>query len=299
MGKLIDLTGEKFGRWTVLERADNQNKQIRWRCQCSCKKQTIKNVLGGSLKKGVSKSCGCLMAEDLTGQKFNRLFVLERVENKNKSVMWKCKCDCGKVATVSAGDLRHNKTKSCGCLKNEVAGKYRWKKIIGTTVGKLFVEELYEKRGRYYYYRCICSCDRERIVRRDKLQGDNPKIISCLICSRNKSYGERVIENFLFRNKIKHIQEYTFDDCRDQRPLPFDFYLSNYNLCIEFQGKQHNEPATFNGISKEKAIKKFKKQKKHDKIKKDYCRNNNINFLEIYYKEIKNIEDILIEKLNL
>ena len=61
VGKFIDLTGQRFGRLTVLERAQNIGKDIAWLCQCDCRKQSV--VLGNSLRRGISKSCGCLRDE--------------------------------------------------------------------------------------------------------------------------------------------------------------------------------------------------------------------------------------------
>lgn len=61
--------------------------------------------------------------EDLTGQRFGRLTVLEFVSNDKPKSYWKCKCDCGKVVTVYVQDLKNGKTSSCGCLQREKAGK--------------------------------------------------------------------------------------------------------------------------------------------------------------------------------
>ena len=58
MSKLIDLTGQRFGRLTVLRRAENtKTGQSQWACKCDCGKQLI--VAGQSLRNGRSKSCGC------------------------------------------------------------------------------------------------------------------------------------------------------------------------------------------------------------------------------------------------
>ena len=75
----IDLTGQKFGRWTVINRAENKvlpsgQKRTMWHCQCDCGNE--KDVSADSLKSGQSKSCGCFhkdrIAEttltDLTGR---------------------------------------------------------------------------------------------------------------------------------------------------------------------------------------------------------------------------------------
>ncbi len=57
MGKFIDLTGQKFGRLTVIERRPNRGKSTMWRCACSCGSEKI--VASGHLHSGHTKSCGC------------------------------------------------------------------------------------------------------------------------------------------------------------------------------------------------------------------------------------------------
>ena len=57
--------------------------------------------------------------KDLTGQRFGRLTVIERAENKGRRVRWKCKCDCGNTKIVTADSLLQANTQSCGCLHNE------------------------------------------------------------------------------------------------------------------------------------------------------------------------------------
>ena len=64
--KLVDLTGKKIGRWTVLRRAPSRNKLTRWVCLCEC--GTEKIVYYGNLKDGSSQSCGCLRAEGRVGE---------------------------------------------------------------------------------------------------------------------------------------------------------------------------------------------------------------------------------------
>lgn len=114
---------------------------------------------------------------------------------------------------------------------------------------------------------------------------------TCYSCSCKESSGEEYIRKFLELNEIDFIQEKRFVDCRDNKPLPFDFYLPQYNLIIEFDGKQHYEPIF--------GDKSFKKTIEHDKVKNQYCENNNINLLRIPYWEGHNIEDIVSKQLNL
>jgi hypothetical protein len=111
----------------------------------------------------------------------------------------------------------------------------------------------------------------------------------CPIC--RESHGEKKINLFLTENKINFIRQKKFKDCRNVRPLPFDFYLPEYNLCIEFDGSQHYS-LKFRGKSTNKI-------KYHDKIKTTYCDgiNNRPTLLRISYKQSNNIEDILKDYL--
>lgn len=62
MGVLIDETGNKHGRLTVLERAEKSpSGKLRWKCRCSCGK--ITTVQGNHLRNGMTRSCGCLQHE--------------------------------------------------------------------------------------------------------------------------------------------------------------------------------------------------------------------------------------------
>lgn len=63
MSKLIDLTGQKFGRLTVIERAENSQKHTAWLCECDCGQKRV--VQSDHLKSGHTKSCGCYKADNL------------------------------------------------------------------------------------------------------------------------------------------------------------------------------------------------------------------------------------------
>jgi len=120
--------GTIIGKWTVIEIADkpieNKTNLKYWKCVCSCKNHTIKIINEQTLKHNKSLSCGCSRLEDLTGQKFGRLTVIEKDEvmtSEKKETYWKCQCDCGNTVSVSNGHLKDKKkgTKSCGCLHLE------------------------------------------------------------------------------------------------------------------------------------------------------------------------------------
>ena len=113
------------------------------------------------------------------------------------------------------------------------------------------------------------------------------------------SHGERKILLSLDKLDTKYEYQYRFEDCIYQRVLPFDFYIPNKNLCIEFDGIQHFEPTQFNKkMSYEEAVENFKQQKIKDNIKNKYCEENNIKLLRIPYTELKNIETILNKYLS-
>lgn len=65
MGKLIDLTGKRFGRWTVVKKAESkiigEKPVVFWKCKCDC--GTERDVEGKSLRSGASESCGCLQKQ--------------------------------------------------------------------------------------------------------------------------------------------------------------------------------------------------------------------------------------------
>lgn len=107
----------------------------------------------------------------------------------------------------------------------------------------------------------------------------------CPKCCESK--GEKMVEQWLNDNNIQYLSQKRFDDCKDKYSLPFDFYLPDYNCCIEYDGVQHYEPIEHFG-GKES----FEYVQKHDKIKTEYCKNNNIQLLRIAY-----FEDVA-EKLN-
>lgn len=113
-------------------------------------------------------------------------------------------------------------------------------------------------------------------------------------CETNRtSFGERKIKELLDLNKINYIKEKKFEDCRNIKELPFDFYLPDYNICIEYDGELHyRQSQIFGG---EKSLERIKK---HDKIKDDWCLKNNIKLIRISYRQKRKITKILNELIN-
>ena len=133
----MNLIGKRFGKLVVLyDTKERKDGRIIWHCICDCGKEC--NVKSSNLIQGRTKSCGCLQKEkakknieqynidhnilDLTNKKFGRLIVLYQTnKRKNGSIIWKCKCSCGNFCEVSSDCLINGKTKSCGCLRKEIA----------------------------------------------------------------------------------------------------------------------------------------------------------------------------------
>lgn len=111
----------------------------------------------------------------------------------------------------------------------------------------------------------------------------------CPQCQESK--GERKIRQWLENHNISYIYQKKFTDCKDKKTLPFDFYIPEYNLCIEYDGEQHFKPIDFSGNGDEWSLRQFSIVQEHDKIKNQYCKNNNIHLLRIPY--FKNVEEEL------
>ena len=100
----------------------------------------------------------------------------------------------------------------------------------------------------------------------------------CPKCKSSK--GEDIIETWLLKNSISYITQKTFEGCSYKRLLKFDFYLPNYNMCIEYDGEQHFRPIKYRG-----GLEGFKKLIIKDGLKNLYCQENNLSLLRISYKD--------------
>lgn len=113
----------------------------------------------------------------------------------------------------------------------------------------------------------------------------------------NESRGEREIERILKKRGVKFTRQMKFDDCVYKRKLPFDFFIDELNIVIEFDGQQHFAPVDFGCHDTNKVQKNFELTKKRDAIKNDYCRAKGIRLIRIPYTDYDNIETIIDELL--
>lgn len=304
---IVDKTGQVFGRLTVLRLSKKRhptNNKILWECQCSCGNPEIVYATTGNLTQGYKTSCGCMKAEgvkkaaaanrlNLSGRKFGKLTVQYYIENTSPP-LWHCLCECGNEIDVISTSLTRGNTVSCGCRRKDLRHS-----LEGQVFGRLTVIERAENYispsgQNLIRYKCKCECGNETIVMATSLVQGLTSSCGCL-----RSAGELQITQFLQKINCKFEREYRFPDCKDERPLPFDFCIfddnNNIKLLIEINGKQHYEPRFVNSL--EEGKKNLQKQQKHDLIKQLYCIEHNLNLLIIPYYELNQYEKIINERL--
>lgn len=295
---VIDISGQKFGRWTVLERAENtKDGSAQWLCECSCENHTRQIVRGSSLRSGHSQSCGCLKKEkakeighknssNLIGQRFGQLIVLEKSFSKNYKIHWKCQCDCGNITYVPSDKLKSGHTTSCGCKTKS--------NIQGQKFDHLTAIEPTNQTGtdESIIWRCRCDCGNQVDIFKSVIQLKTNLNLSCG-CSQ-KYKGEVIIAQLLTKANITYEQQKSFKDCRfpdSNRKAVFDFYVNN-SYIIEYDGEQHFSYKNRGWNTQDK----FKETQKRDNFKNNWCKEHNIPLIRIPYTHLDNIkiEDLLL-----
>lgn len=308
MGKIIDLTGQKFGKLSVLEiTSERRNRQVVWKCQCDC--GNITYVVSQSLRTGHTQSCGCSQkekrAEDLSNQKFGKLLVLERnfeKKSNNRTAYWNCQCECGNIRIVDASSLRKGlitQCQTCALLNKKPRDPNSYigpkKDHTNERFGKLVaIKNTNETKRGKCVWECKCDCGNIVYVDSNSLVSGNTQSCGCL-----KSKGEQAILSLLQQNNIKFYQQYSFSDCLSPKgyPLLFDFAIIDKNnqikYLIEYDGIQHEKQIDFFGGEDE-----FNYLQECDTIKDNYAEFNKIKLIRIN-KKPQNIllQDILYDNL--
>lgn len=190
-----DLTGLTFGKLKVesfASQSDNK-KTCKWKCRCDCGNHKI--ISSSNLSSnGGTKSCGgCIPRNriDLSGKRLDRLLVISLHSIKRHRSFWNCQCDCGKTVICSSMSLR--KTRSCGCLRKELASKRQLVQMVGIKCGKLLVLESAPKHPNSHLarWKCRCDCGREIVVSGAALRSGGSR--SCG-CTTRKHGGSRTKE---------------------------------------------------------------------------------------------------------
>ena len=232
---------------------------------------------------------------NLTGQHYNYLTFIYKTESINKQTKWVCKCDCGNYISVYVNNVKTNKTKSCGCLKEQKSkqnGRNNRNNLINQKFGKLQVIDYGHSDSHHVYWKCKCECGTIKEIRSDCLLLN---IISSCGCDKN-SHGEKVIKSLLLDNNIIFEEQKTFNNCyysKSNYLCKFDFYLPKYNLLIEYDGIQHFEFVPYY----HKNLENFNISIERDKFKNQWCKENNIPLIRIPYTHLNKItiQDLLLD----
>ncbi len=250
----------------IFKRKFNNYKNGRHNCpDCTWKEFKYKDV------KNIIESKGCKL--------------LSEYDTAFKPLTVKCKC--GREFKRRFADMKHKERWYCDiCLGKPSYTYVDVKNIIESKGCKLLSDEsVYKNNRTKLSIECKCGNHFKRSLNNFKDQNQ----YYCNKCARTISKGELKIIDVLDSYNIKYEFQHKFDDCKFKNKLPFDFYLPDYNICIEYDGKQHYLIGGFGGD-----IWDFVDLKIRDTVKTRYCENNNIQLIRIPYWEYDNIEQIII-----
>lgn len=282
MGKLIDETGNKYGRLTVIRKSEQKRNTAYWVCECEC--GNIVEVSGSHLRQGKITSCGCYHKEKASkneiGNIYGKLTVIAKAPSRNGRAYWVCKCECGNITQVSGTNLRAGQKScslSCGLVENK----------IGKTYGKLtVVQQLHDGL-------CVCKCECGNSVivsGRDLSRGHK------LSCGCMKSVGESKLVSIFNKLQIQYETQKMFKDCKFKDTdsyARFDFYLPEYNILIEYDGIQHYISKNSGWSNQEQ----LEYTQSHDEYKNQWCEKNNITLIRIPYFDLEKLNEEYILNL--
>ena len=117
-------------------------------------------------------------------------------------------------------------------------------------------------------------------------------------CPKCASYhNERSIDEILDDWGYRYTPQKRYKDCKDKNTLPFDRYLDDFNILIEYDGEGHYFPIRRGSMTEQEAEEKLRITQYHDIIKNEYCKENNIPLIRIPYWEKDNLEEFLFDNL--
>lgn len=294
MKKRKDLTGQKFSRLLVKEYyGSNKDGRALWLCLCDCGNTAI--VPGKSLLNGNTKSCGCYNLDvvkhghgyrDLTGERFNHITVLYQIDSGKQGSRWHCICDCGVEFDAYGKQLRSGLRTDCGKHGYEKLSRMFKEDITGQRFGYITIISEAPNKGEKTMWNYQCDCGRYGIVSTSNAKRGSVRSCGRCVCH---SIGEDIIDSFLKTHNIPFEREKSFIGCKSISKLRFDFYLYNHNIAIEYDGEFHYKETSMGNDLLE--------QQHRDRVKDEYCAENEIMLIRIPYWERDNIEHILYDAL--
>ena len=207
-------------------------------------------------------------------------------------VWWICKT-CGRkwLASIDHRSRMESFCQYCESLERcfpEIALEWNYKKNYP------HLPSQFKKRSKKKFFWTCQKCGKiwnMSIQQRTRSFGGCPKC--------HYSLGESKIDGLLEQLKVNYASQWKFSDCKNINELSYDFFLPDFNIAVEYDGKYHYEIKYYSNKSKQECQKEFELVKLRDSIKNKYCYENGINLIRIPYWDYDNIENIIKEKLNL
>ena len=209
------------------------------------------------------------------------------------------KCKCGDRFCRTFNDMTFAKRHKCTlCGGNKTAWNIDLiRSFVHENSDCELISTEYTNSNDKLIFRCKCK----KIFKTSFAYFNFNRQRRCSNCAKKISKGEAEVLRHLENNNINFAREYKFNDCRNTNPLPFDFAILNNEdnliFLVEYDGEGHTMPIDFAGKGEDWALSHLEDVRKRDKIKTDYCKNNNIPLLRISYLEINDIEKILTSEL--
>lgn len=221
--------------------------------------------------------------------------VLGEYERYERKMPFRCKT-CGFEWEATAGQLMSKRKRGCPNCAYERRKAVRRKSLDAFISELSLVNDNIEVIGQYVNTHTLIKC---RCKIHDHVFETMPCNLlnmtsTCPVCAKSMSKMERRVGQVLDDHNIAYINHHHFDDCIGAKlRLEFDYYLPDYNIVIEYDGRQHFMPVDYFGGEEKFAI-----QQQYDRTKDEYCRDNGIGMIRIPYYEDNNFEQFLNTQLN-
>lgn len=298
--RLRKVHGDKY---KILSKFKGMNKYIKAKC-------TICDHIWETIAKNITKGCGCpecskiksglkrrvsqeeflRRVRDQVGDEYTFLDEIDGVHTKLNVIHNNENCNYHQYK-VTPSDFVNKGTRCPKCFGNK------------RKTTEEFKEEVFElEKGEYEVLGEYQNSNTKILMRHNSCGNEYMVTPAKFLLNRRcpncySSQGETKVRTILNKHEIKFEEQYWFEDLRGyySHPLKFDFAVFNEDelFClIGYHGKQHYKPVKHFGGEKQ-----FKIRQEYDEFKRNYCKENGYNFIEIPYWDKKNIEEILLNEV--
>lgn len=280
----IYLDKHKSGVKILSTQYIRNNQNLLFQCECGNIYMATWNHILNSNKLQCS-DCGCAIkvkkriTPNEIVKKELKNYGLELMKFDNNIHQLVIKNKDGYMCSADLHNIRNNE-QPCWFHKKNPFTTYNLSKYLQNNNIELKLLDIdLENIGVNDYLNFQCKCGNSFLATITQVMYE--KRYRCPKCVNSISGLELKVKEFLDFKKIKYEQQKTFSNCKNIRCLRFDFYLSDYNCCIEVNGKQHYYKNQMFNIQ-------LDEQRQRDEFKKQYCIDNDIKYVEIPFWKIQN-----------